>query len=305
MRFIRGKRDKGFKGRLKRMLHRASFAAISIVAAAPLFFSPVALAAPNTTYTPRDFSSLALTDDRSTPSGGFAITPDLLTLNVDNTKANTSAHFYQTEGLQATLPHSNSIRAKLYVDSVWQNKPTQAGLWGIAGNTTDSTQIGWPILQFVSNTDNFTGFRIYNTFTGNWSKTTTFDSGKDWNKWYTMEINYNPKNNNIEFYVNNSKVGSYSATEGTDTLNGIHGVIFNNFNTARNDQSENYTVQWQNFETGLATKGDKDVCLNGGFTAMTDENNQPFKNQGDCVSYMNGRPENGSNQPVTVQTLKF
>jgi hypothetical protein len=305
MRFPGSKRDRDMKGRLKRLLHRASFSAAGIVAATPLFLSPLALAAPNTTYTPHDFSDLALNPDRTSPSGGFTMTTDQLTLNVDNTNANTNPRFYQTEGMQATLTNSNSIRAKLYVDSDWQNKSTQAGLWAIAGNTNDSNEIGWPIIQFVSNTDGFTGFRTYNTFTGSWATTTAFGTGNNWNKWYTLEINYNPQNTSIEFYVNNSKVGSYAATDGNDTLNFIHGVIFNNFNNATNNTADNYSVKWQNFETGLATKGDKEACMNGGFTAMTDENGNAFKNQGQCVSYMNGRPNNGTNQPVTVQTLKF
>lgn len=305
MQYIRNKQDRSIAGRLKRMLHRAGFAAASIVATAPLFFSPLASAAPNTTYTPRDFTSLGLMTDRAVPSGGSSFTDDLLTLNVDNTNASTSGHFYQTEGLQAPIPNSNSVRAKLYVDSDWQNKSTQAGIWAIAGNTTDSNEIGWPILQFVSKTDGFTGFRTYNTFNGNWTNTTAFNTNGDWNKWYTMEINYNPQTSNIEFYVNNNKVGDYPATDGTDTFNMIHGVIFNNFNNATGDVADNYTVKWQNFETGMVTANDKEACKNGGFTTMTDENGDAFKNQGQCISYMNGRPDNGKVEPVTAQNLKF
>ncbi len=305
MRYTVGKRSRGVKNRLRRLLHRASFGAVSILATAPLFFSSPALAAPNTTYTPKDFSDLSLVTDRATPSGGFTVTPDLLTLMVDNAKASTSGHFYQTEGLQATLPNSSSIRAKLYVDSGWQNKSVQAGMWAVAGNTTNSSVVGWPIIQFVSKTDGFTGFRTYNTFTGLWANTTVFNSTNGWNKWYTVEITYNSQNSSLEFYVNNTKVGSYSATDGSDTFNTIHGVIFNNFNNATNNSADNYTVKWQNFATGLATKGDVEACKNGGFTTMTDEKGNDFKNQGQCVSYMNGRTDNGKNEPVTAQNLKF
>ena len=34
---------------------------------------------------------------------------------------------------------------------------------------------------------------------------------------------------------------------------------------------------------------DKDQCKNGGYQDFTDANGQPFKNQGQCVSYSNGR----------------
>jgi hypothetical protein len=303
MRWIGEKKDKSLKGRLKRLVQRVSFGAVSIIAAAPLFLSPLAHAAPNTTYTPHDFTDLGLVTDRTTPSGGFTVTPDLLTLNVDTTQASTSGHFYLTEGLQAPLTDTDSIRAKLFVDKDWQNKPVETGLWAIAGSTNDTDQIGWPILQFATTTDGSPGFRTWNTFTGDWSGTSAFDATKGWDKWYGLEISITPQG--VEFYVNNTKVDSYSSTDGSDNLNIIKGVIFNSFNTASDNTSDNYSVKWQNFATGSVTTGDKEACKNGGYTTMTDEHNQAFKNQGQCVSYMNGRPDNGTKPPVTVQTLKF
>jgi hypothetical protein len=38
-----------------------------------------------------------------------------------------------------------------------------------------------------------------------------------------------------------------------------------------------------------ATLVTKDQCKNGGWRAMTDGHGQPFRNQGQCVSYLNGR----------------
>jgi hypothetical protein len=43
-----------------------------------------------------------------------------------------------------------------------------------------------------------------------------------------------------------------------------------------------------NFEP-LATPADKDACKKDGYKNLADQNGQPFKNQGQCVSWTNGR----------------
>lgn len=115
-------RDAGTIKKLRTKIANLSAALIltanSIAVATPLFFAQTATAAPTTAYTSVPFTSLGLTTDRSAPSGGDTISPNNLQLNVDSTKANTSAHFYQTEGLGSQhFAQVNSVEATLSVPS--------------------------------------------------------------------------------------------------------------------------------------------------------------------------------------------
>lgn len=50
----------------------------------------------------------------------------------------------------------------------------------------------------------------------------------------------------------------------------------------------NFNGTTYNFEP-FATPTDKDECKKGGWMTLTDQNGDPFKNQGQCVSWTNGR----------------
>jgi hypothetical protein len=50
----------------------------------------------------------------------------------------------------------------------------------------------------------------------------------------------------------------------------------------------NFNGTTYNFEP-FATASDKDACKNGGYKNLTDQNGVAFKNQGQCVSWTNGR----------------
>jgi hypothetical protein len=50
-----------------------------------------------------------------------------------------------------------------------------------------------------------------------------------------------------------------------------------------------------NFEPNLPTPTSKDQCKNGGWQNYADQNGHPFKNQGDCVSYVATGGKNGGN----------
>lgn len=70
-----------------------------------------------------------------------------------------------------------------------------------------------------------------------------------------MEINYNAVTNNFEFYVDGTLLTSYSATDGTDSYDGLDAVIFDNFNYATNNPADDYSVNWTGFKTGLSLPG--------------------------------------------------
>jgi hypothetical protein len=255
MSFFAGKRNQRFVN-----LALAAILAVStLTASVPFLFANKANAAPGVSYSTVPFTGLGLSTDRSAPSGGSTIGTNSLQLKVDNTHANTSAHFYQTEGLgSAHFTEANSVQATLSVPSDWQNKPVDAGLWGVSTLSTNASEIGWPIIAFISGaTDPYlptgTGFSVYNTFTGAWTTPTDFDASTGWDKTYNLEITYNPSTNNFDFYVNGSLLTSYAASNGVDSYDGLDAVIFDEFNTATNNNADNYTVNWTNFATGNYT----------------------------------------------------
>jgi hypothetical protein len=236
-----------------------------------------ASAAPGVSYTNVLFTNLSLIPDRQAPSVTPIITPSLLTMGIDNTKANTSGDgFFQTEGLQGRIPASQSIRAELYVEPAWAGNQVRAGLWGIAKSNT-AADTAWPIIEYTTvGANSFTGWRVFDTMNGGWTnlQNVTAVSGQ----WYNLEIAFNPLTLHYDYYVKDKFVRSLPASSGADVYGKLTGVIFNNKNFATGSHTNDYSVQWRNFQTGLRLT-DKNQCKNGGW------NNTTFKNQGDCVSY--------------------
>ncbi|MFZ3009676.1 MAG: Ig-like domain-containing protein [Candidatus Microsaccharimonas sp.] len=218
----------------------------AIVANVPFIFSDSANAAPGTTYVATALDSLVFSPDRSAPSGGYTPVGNALTLNVDNNNANTSATFYQTEGLQAPITTSQTIKAELYVDPSWTAHPVRAGLWGVAGSDTAS-DVAWPIIEYTTiGEGGFTGWRVFDTMLGGWTNLTTPAT----DQWYTLEISYNGGTNKYDYYVNDVLLVSKDANWGSDVYNKFQAVIFNNFNSATLNSADNYSVQWRNFSEG-------------------------------------------------------
>lgn len=220
----------------------------------PVLFTQTATAAPGLVYSNSGFSALNLSTDRSVPSGGYTQSGDSLTLRVDNTAANTSSSFYQTEGLQSPLAASRSIRAQLYVDPTWAGKPVRAGLWGIAGNTSTS-DVAWPIIEYTNTGDgSYTGWRVFDTINGGWTNVSSVSATSG--QWYTLEITFNAATNSYDYYVNGSLAISKTAVDTSVTpaltYGNLQGVIFNNYNTATGDHAQDYAVQWRNFQSGVS-----------------------------------------------------
>lgn len=206
-------------------------------------------AAPDTAYTNVDFGSLSLTPDRQTPSGGYSVSGGVLTMNIDNTAANTSGGgFYQTEGLQGTIPASQSVEAQLYVDPAWAGKQIRAGLWGIATSGTTAGS-AWPIIEYTTVGDGgFTGWRVFDTMNGGWTNLPSVAATSG--HWYTLEDAYNQNTDQYDYYVNDAHVFSLPANDGTNSYGKLTGVIFNSKNFATNNHADDYSVQWRNFAYG-------------------------------------------------------
>ena len=220
---------------------------VLVTAISPVISSINAYAAPATVYSASSFDSRSWTTDRTAPSGNYSISGDNLTLNVDNTNASATPGFYRTEGISTTLPAgNNSIKANLFLDPAWATIPVRAGMWGVSYSST-SNDNGWPIIEYASNifdgVDNYTGFRVYDTNTGDWYElpgvTATLGST------YNLEVAINANTHNYEFYVNGSLVKSYE-TQGYDALTN---VIFNDFNSATT-AAQNYSVSWDSLTIG-------------------------------------------------------
>jgi hypothetical protein len=213
-----------------------------------IFSSHVAAPVPTSVV----FSGVTLTKDRTTPSGGFGVSPsDILSMSIDNTNASSSSGFYRTEGLQGSLSTSQSISGELYVDPAWDGKPVRAGLWGTTSSSTASGA-AWPIIEYTTIGDgDFTGWRVFDTMNGGWTNLTSLMATPG--EWYDLRIAYNPTDDTYDYYLNNTLVVSLPAADGSDVYSDFTSVIFNSYNSATGSSADDYTVQWRGFTSGTYT----------------------------------------------------
>jgi hypothetical protein len=219
----------------------------------------IASAAPLTTYANTGFSGFTWATDRSAPSGGYDIVGDSLTMRVDNTLASSASGFYRTEGIKTAVPAGiNSIKAELFVDSAWASKPIRAGIWGDGA--------GYPIIEYTNGVAGHTGWRVYDTNIGVWHNIpTTVTLGQ----WHSLEVAINPATNTYDFYVDSVKVGPSISSSYAN----LGGVIFNNFNSATGNTTDNYSVQWRNLSVGrVVTLAQRIAAATAGDTIDITEN---------------------------------
>jgi len=218
----------------------------ALTAVTPFMFSESANAAPGIVYGSTGLGSLTFGPDRATPSGGYDLSADTLTLRVDNTNASSlPGTFYQTEGLQAPISDSKSIQADLFVDPAWETHPVRAGMWGVAGSET-AGDVAWPIIEFY-NVDGTPTWRVFDTIYGGYTTVGTPAYGTT----YTVEITFNAATKQYDYYIDDLLVVSKDAYYGTDTYGRFQAVIFNNYNS-KTTSADDYSVTWNNFKTGVA-----------------------------------------------------
>lgn len=225
----------------------------SIGGTLPVLLTHSANAAPGIVYANSGFGSMSFSPDRTAPSGGYTAVSNTLTLRVDNTKANTSSAFYQTEGVQSAVPTARSIKSELYVDPAWAGHPVRAGLWGVAHSDTAS-DLAYPIIEYTTvGNGGFTGWRVFDTINGGWTNLTGVDATAG--QWHSLEIYYNAATQNYDYYIDDALAVSETAADTSvnpaNTYNHLQGVIFNDYNSATTS-ADDYTVQWRNFQTGQA-----------------------------------------------------
>lgn len=236
------------------MLKKVSMAVASLAALVGMAAAAIgvgALAPGDTvTYTPVPFDTSEWTADRLFPTGGVAVTSfdgrsNVLEMNVDATATPPSSTFYYYEGLKRDIDGATAVKADLYVDSNWPNAPTQAGIWGVGVDATDTVS-AYPIVEYTTNNNGYTGWRAFDDFNGAWINFPGTPTNVD--GWNTVEIVFNSDNTNFDLYVNETLVGSSVATGSTD----LSDVILNNRNYY--GDGESYTVRWSNLHTGVVTE---------------------------------------------------
>lgn len=186
--------------------------------------------------------------DRAIPSGGFeSLTfdgrDDVLEVRIDKDNRSAGSNFYYTEGLQRVVDDKDALKIDLYIDSDWldNEKDVRAGLWGV-GNDDSDVVTAYPIIEFT-NSDSFTGWRVWDGVNGGWTELGAVGFTPD--EWSTLEIFYNEADSMFDYYTNGSKV--HSDVIGGTTNFGA--VILNSYNYGTDGQS--YDVHWSNFELGV------------------------------------------------------
>lgn len=259
--------------RIKTKTVRFGTALVLAVTSSTALIAPAYATTPLASYTPVPLTQSELdtnwTADRALPSGGFNSgvyygKSNVAQLNVDSAAAS-PVGFMQTEGIKRDIPASDTIQADIYVDSAWAGKQVRVGLWGVAGNDSNS-DVAWPIIEYTTVGDSgFTGFRVFDTMNGGWTNLT--DLSVDTGAWYNLEIAYNAATASYDYYVDNTHVISMPASDGTDTYSHLQGVILDNKNFATGDAAGNYSAYWANLGYGtLPTTPATTVHVNSSFT---------------------------------------
>lgn len=281
-----------------------SFIKLSAVAAFAFAFvvAPVASAftVPGTVWTEVPFTETELSTnwsaDRTYPSGdvtsvSYGTRNDVAKLGIVSAEQSTlnapGQTFYNTEGVKKNISAATSVKADLYVEGEWETDETnvRAGLWGVASDVAGSdatTDISaYPIVEYT-NTEAYTGFRVYNVITGTWTNLPAVEVNVE--GWNTVEIVLN-EDGSFTYVINGDEVNTTPATGSVE----IGSVILNSYNYG--GENDDYFVHWSKFATGVQGQVEsaitnKDQCKENKWKAYMNGNVQAFKNQGQCVAYV-------------------
>lgn len=267
---------------------------IATLAMAGLIFSAIVSVSTNSfaASSPISYTTVPLTPpevekwtpDRTAPTGGYGwVSSYGNRINILEMKLAGSLmsndNFHKTEGLQRTIPSSDSIKADLYVDTdQWNGKTVRAGLWGV-GTGKDGAISSYPIVEYSTDTSNqagnpetVSGWRYWSV--DHWmSATTSVNPG-----WNTLEITHDRGARTFVYRINGNIVGSVN-DEGSKSLSA---AILNSKN-----YGQDYAVHWNTFAYGNISNRPSSVsdCKDDNWRIMLDSNNNTFNNQGDCMQY--------------------
>ncbi len=119
----------------------------------------------------------------------------------------------------------------MYVDADWDTSDRSVGLWGV-GHDEDGIISAYPILAFRGTASTARGFYSWD---GAWSD--DYMAVENYNEWYNLKFVLT-KGVGFEYFINNSLMGTFSATN----TSSLENVILNAYNFG-----EGYDIYWDNF----------------------------------------------------------
>jgi len=119
-----------------------------------------------------------------------------------------SSPFYNTQGMKRINPAgTNYMSIDLFLDQSWLDDPTnrEFGLWGVGRDATDII-VNYPIVEFA-----YGGFRGWDSSgSGSWNDY-GLPPGISGDEWVTLSFMLDALNDEIDYMVNNTLLGSVAA----------------------------------------------------------------------------------------------
>jgi hypothetical protein len=190
--------------------------------------------------------------------------------------------FYATQGRKFTFtPVQNagsSLTADLFIPASWGDSSqghVRTDMWGTMVDSASAIS-AYPIIGFT----NYGGLPRYRVWDGaawiDLGDAVTFDT------WTNFKIEL-LADSSINFYLNGNLVFADTSTNGSVAFKE---VIMQAYNFDHTDIAGEilapYTAYWSN-----AVAANADQCKNGGWRSLFRSNGSAFKNQGDCIQYVN------------------
>jgi hypothetical protein len=235
--------------------------------------------------------------DRFFPTDGVNSVTEFERVNVarigidsEMTQAGT---FQRTEGIKTIGAQNfgNEVQVDLYLDPDWATNAVRAGFWVVGDDGLGARDDLFGIIEFVnlepstsgvSAQGNHEGWRIWDSTTGWMNLDTSFEYGE----WVTLGIVLDTSNQEYVYYINGEEVGTATGGE-----NFIRELFLNSYNYGLDEfpnlENESYSAHWH---AGLTMPETINECKRDGWKTF---DNPTFKNQGDCVSYVQSN-ENAS-----------
>jgi hypothetical protein len=211
--------------------------------------------------------------DRLYPSGGvtsvtFGGRNDVAAIAMDSTQASGDGSWWGYEGIKQVADHGLAVQVDLYVPTDFQTHPVNAGFW-----TSDAPTISaYPIIAFRNDDAVDAGFYTWDGVSA-WAAT---GIDVNYDAWNTLSMTLDPDNGVVNYAINGQDAGSIAATGQT-----IGQVFLNQYNYgAIRDNAVDYSVHWH---AGVIEIDSKDQCKDGNW----ENHPQVFKNQGQCIKFVN------------------
>ena len=190
--------------------------------------------------------------------------------------------FFNTQGRQYAFSPAagpgSVLSADLYIPASWGNAANgnvRTDMWGVMVDSSSAIS-AYPIIGFT----NYGGVPRLRVWDGSaWVNLSTPIS---YGTWHNFAIELLP-DSSFRYYVNGSLVYSDFATDNSVAFSATIMQAYNFEDPAISGAIlAPYTARWSN---PVPTNADQ--CKNNGWTSVFRANGTAFKNQGDCIQYVN------------------